>query len=190
MGHPGGVTPEDLESMFGGRDRVSDLFGDLFGGRGNGRSRAIPLEAEGRVSVSLREAYQGTRRMVEMPDGRRLEVTIPAGVASGTVLRVPGLRATVEIRPDPDFELVGRDLRSPVPVPLGVALLGGEVDVPTPRGTKVKLRVPPETQNGTRLRLRGLGMPGDPPGDLYAEVRVFLPLPMDDRTRSWAEGLL
>jgi DnaJ-class molecular chaperone len=77
-------------------------------------------------------------------------------------------------------------------VPLRTALLGGEVDVPTLKGGRVKLNVRPQTQNGTRLRLRGLGMPdprGGTPGDLYAEVRVRLPLPMDDRTRTWAEGL-
>jgi molecular chaperone DnaJ len=77
-------------------------------------------------------------------------------------------------------------------VPLATAFLGGEVDVPTLKGTRVKLNVPAETQNGTRLRLRSLGMPdprGGQPGDLYAEVRVRLPLPMDDRTRRWAEGL-
>ena len=73
-----------------------------------------------------------------------------------------------------------------------VALLGGEVDVPTPKGGRVTLKVPPETQNGTRLRLRGLGVPdskGGAPGDLFAEVKVRLPLPLDDAGRRWAEGL-
>ena len=94
--------------------------------------------------------------------------------------------------PDAVFERVGKDLRVIVPVPLRMALLGGEVEVPTIKGGKVKLSVPPGTQNSTWLRLRGLGMP-DPksgaPGDLYAEVRVRLPLPVDEATKRWAEGL-
>ena len=64
--------------------------------------------------------------------------------------------------------------------------------MPTPRGTRVKLSIKPETQNGTRLRLRGLGMPdpaGGPPGDLYAEVKVQLPFPMDEETRRWAQQM-
>src|SRR5262249_61482949 len=86
-----------------------------------------------------------------------------AGVQDGTVLRVPGLRARVQVANDPLFVRDGKDIRVPVPVPLATAFLGGEVDVPTLKGSRVKLNVPPETQNGTRLRLRGLGMP-DPKG--------------------------
>ncbi|HKF76518.1 MAG TPA: DnaJ C-terminal domain-containing protein [Candidatus Dormibacteraeota bacterium] len=179
-----------LNNMGGARGGFEDLFGSIFGGRAQ-RARAAP-EVEGTIRVSLQEAFRGTNRQVDMPDGRRLEVKVPAGVADGTVLRVPGLRARVEIAADPLFEREGKDLRVPVAVPLETALLGGEVEVPTLKGSRVKLNVPPETQNGTRLRLRGLGMPdpkGGHAGDLYAEVRVRLPLPMDERTRRWAEGL-
>lgn len=166
-----------------------DIFGSIFGGRGAGPRRG-ELDVEGIVEVSLREAYLGTTRQVQLADGRRIEVTIPAGVQDGTVLRVPGLRARVQVAADPRFEREGNDLRVAVSVPLRTALLGGEVDVPTLKGSRVTLSVPAETQNGTRLRLRGLGMPdqrGGQPGDLYAEVRVRLPLPLDDRTRGWAE---
>jgi DnaJ-class molecular chaperone len=90
------------------------------------------------------------------------------------------------------FRREGDDLYVRVPVPLEVALLGGEVMVPTPSGSRVSLRVPPETQNGTRLRLRGLGMPrrsGEGRGDLYAEVDVRLPVPLTGDVRSLAEKL-
>ena len=179
-----------LNNMGGARGGFEDLFGSIFGSRAQ-RTRAAP-EVEGTIRVSLQEAFRGTSRQVDMPDGRRLEVKVPAGVLDGTVLRVPGLRARVEIAADPLFEREGKDLRVPVGVALATALLGGEVEVPTLKGSRVKLNVPPETQNGTRLRLRGLGMPdpkGGQAGDLYAEVRVRLPLPMDERTRRWAEGL-
>ena len=76
-----------------------------------------------------------------------------------------------------------------MPVPLHVALRGGEVSAPTIKGGQVKFTIPAETQNGTKIRLKGLGLPdpkGGPPGDMYAEVRVQLPVPMDERMRKWA----
>lgn len=173
----------DLEDLLGSRG-----FADLFGGAGR---PAGPVEAEGTIHVTLREAVTGTARSFELPDGRRIEVTVPAGVASGQVLRVPGLRARVVVQPDSRFRREGRDLTATVTVPLDIALLGGEVEVPTPKGGRVTLKVPPETQNGTRLRLRGLGLPdpkGGAAGDLFAEVKVKLPLPLDDATRRWAES--
>src|SRR5262245_30511062 len=187
------IDPETLEDLLGGVGGARAGFGDLFGSIFNrGGATAPASEAEAAIQVTLAEAFRGTTRQVEMPDGRRLEVKVPAGVQDGTVLRVPGLRARVQIAKDPLFERDGKDLRVPVPVPLATALLGGEVDVPTLRGTRVKLNVPRETQNGTRLRLRGLGLPdpkGGQAGDLYAEVKVRLPLPMDERTKRWAEGM-
>lgn len=187
------IDPETFEDILRGAGSVrggfGDLFGSIFGNRDSGARQ--PMDAEGTIEVTLAEAFRGAARQVELPDGRRLEVKVPPGVQDGTVLRVPGLRARVRVAQDPLFVREGRDLRVPVGVPLKAALLGGEVDVPTLKG-RVKLHVPAETQNGTRLRLRGLGMPdpkGGPAGDLYAEVRVRLPLPMDERTRAWAEGL-
>lgn len=177
-----GFGDVDLEDLFG-----SGGFADLFGGAGRA---AGPREAEGTIHVTLTEAVTGTARSFELPDGRRIEVKVPAGVGSGQVLRVPGLRARVIVEPDPRFRREGRDLTTTVTVPLQVALLGGDVEVPTPKGGRVNLKVPPETQNGTRLRLRGLGMPdakGGAAGDLFAEVKVKLPLPMDEATRRWAE---
>jgi curved DNA-binding protein len=87
------------------------------------------------------------------------------------------------------FTREGKDLRVVVPVPLHVALRGGEVAAPSLKGGQVQFKVPPETQNGTKIRLRGLGLPdpkGGASGDLYADVHVQLPVPMDERTRKWA----
>lgn len=177
----GDVGDVDLEDLFGGRG-----FADIFGS-----ARTAPMEAAGTINVTLREAVTGTSRSFELPDGRRIEVKVPAGVGDGAVLRVPGLRARVVVEPDKLFRREGKHLATTVTVPLEVALLGGEVEVPTPKGGRVTLKVPAETQNGTRLRLRELGMPdpkGGATGDLYAEVRVRLPLPMDEATRRWAES--
>jgi curved DNA-binding protein len=191
------IDPQEFENLFGsGRGEgagggLGDMFGSIFGGRGAG-ARNRDLDIERAVEVTLQEAYSGTTRQVELAGGRRIELKVPAGVQDGTVLRAPGFRARIRVSSDPTFERDGKDLRVVVPVPLRTALLGGEVDVPTLKGSRVKLDLGPETQNGTRLRLRGLGMPdpkGGKPGDLYAEIRVRLPLPMDERTRRWAEGI-
>ena len=195
-GAPGGgrveyrtVSPQDMEDLFGGSGAVGDIFGSIFSGASRGRGRVPASDLETPIAVSLVEAFKGTSRTVELPGGRRVEVNVPAGVKEGTILRVPGLRAHVQIAPDPMFTREGKDLRVVVPVPLHVALRGGEVAAPTLKGGRVQFKVAPETQNGTKVRLRGLGMPdpkGGTPGDLYAEVKVELPVPMNEQTRKWA----
>jgi len=182
------VSPEEMEDLFGDSGGFGDIFGSIFGGQ-RGRARQQQVDVELPITVSLGELYSGTSRTVELPGARRVEVKVPAGVKEGTVLRVPGLRATVQVAPDPIFSREGKDLRVVVPVPLRVALQGGEVAAPTIKGGQVRFKVPAETQNGTKIRLRGLGLPdpkGGPPGEMYAEVRVQLPVPMDESTRQWA----
>ncbi|HEX3506799.1 MAG TPA: J domain-containing protein [Candidatus Dormibacteraeota bacterium] len=185
------VTPEEMEDLFGdSAGGFGDIFGSIFGGNARGRGPVEPADVEAPITVSLAEVYRGTSRTVELPGGRRVEVKVPAGVKEGNVLRVPGLRARVQIAPDPVFTREGKDVRVVVPVPLHVALRGGEVAAPTLKGGRVQFKVAPETQNGTKIRLRGLGLPdakGGAPGDLYAEVKVQLPVPMDEKTRKWAE---
>lgn len=183
------VTPEQMEDLFGHEGGIGDIFGSIFGANRGARSRQQAMDVEAPITVSLPEVYRGTSRTVELPGGRRVEVKVPAGVKEGTVLRVPGLRARVQIAPDPVFRREGKDLYVTVPVLLHVALQGGEVAAPSLKGGQVQFKVPPETQNGTKIRLRGLGLPdpkGGSPGDLYSEVRVQLPVPMDERTRKWA----
>ena len=183
------VSPEEMEDLFGDTGGgFGDFFGSIFG-NSRGRPRQQVIDVEAPITVSLSEVYNGTSRTVELPGGRRVEVKVPAGVKEGTVLRVPGLRARVQIAPDPIFTREGKDVRVAVAVHLHTALNGGEVAAPTLKGGQVKFKVAPETQNGTKIRLRGLGLPdpkGGPPGDMYAEVRVQLPVPMDERTRKWA----
>lgn len=185
------VTPEDMEDLFGEGGGFGDIFGSIFGGaaRGGRARQAPPIDVEAPITVSLAEIYRGASRTVELPGGRRVEVRVPPGVKEGTVLRVPGLRATVQVAPDPVFRRDGHDLNVAVPVALNVALRGGEVSAPTIKGGQVKFNIPAETQNGIKIRLKGLGLPdpkGGAPGDMYAEVRVQLPVPMDEKTRKWA----
>ncbi|GAC1345406.1 MAG: DnaJ C-terminal domain-containing protein [Candidatus Dormibacteria bacterium] len=216
------ATPGQLEDLFGnGQSPFSDFFHTVFGRGGGtaprearGRHREVVTEAprggdvEGEVTVSLEEAYTGTTRTVQLSgDGstRQIEVRIPAGISDGARVRAAGqggkgqrgarsgdLLIRVRITPHPTFVREGDNLRTRAAVPLDVALLGGSVEVPTPKGTRVHLSVPPETQNGARLRLRGQGMPqlkGGGHGDLIAEVDVRLPVPLNEAAREAAERL-
>ncbi|MFN2466220.1 MAG: DnaJ C-terminal domain-containing protein [Candidatus Dormibacteria bacterium] len=212
-----GMSAHDLDELFGNASPFSDLFQGAFrtspGGSGtSGRFRAPGRgrghDVEGEVAISLEEAAAGTGRTVETqaPGGaRRVEVQIPAGIKDGARVRAAGqggqgsgggkagdLFIRVKVLPHAAFTRLGDDLRSSVEVPLDVALLGGDVEVGTIRGKRVSLHVPPETQNGKVLRLRGLGMPklkGGGSGDLLVEVVVRLPLPLTPAARKLVENL-
>ncbi len=199
----------DLEDLFGGGADFGSIFGDLFGAAtGRGRTRvhfdAMPgQDIEQPVTITLEEAYKGTTRVLSIPTAegvpRRIEVQIPPGVREGSRVRVASegapspfggpkgdLYLVISISPHKVFERDGDDLHVKVPVPLHVAMLGGEVEVPTLKGTKLALRIPPETQNGRKFRLRGQGMPhlgGGGYGDLVAEVQVVLPTQLNDEER-------
>ena len=182
---------DDLQGLFGGG--FSDFFQQLFGG---GQSGYYTRPRQGQsyeqpVTITLQEAYQGAKRILQL-QGRRLEVKIPQGATTGTRVRIAGagtagarggasgdLYLVVEVHPDARFERRGDDLHTEVPVDLYVALLGGEVAVPTLSGRAVMLHIPPETQNRKVFRLRGKGMPHlghvRQHGDLYARVQVQLP---------------
>ena len=179
------------------------------GARAQPSTRAAGLRSqdlEHEVEISLEEAFGGAQRIVEM-DGRRLEVKIPAGVKTGSRVRVAGegpagasrsasrgdLYLRMKVLPHPTFERRDDDLHCEVPVDLFAALLGGEVRVPTLAGSVV-LRIPAGTQSGRTFRLSGQGMPKlrspQDHGDLYAKVRVMLPEKLDEReqklVREWA----
>jgi molecular chaperone DnaJ len=179
------------------------------------------------VEIPLRDAYHGTTRRFDiqiqercptcggtgmngrgfcdrcggagtMPRSKTLEVQIPAGVRTGSRVRVAGQGAPgvgggpagdiylrVTVKPDRRFEIDGSNLRTEVEVPLHTAILGGEAVVPTVDGS-VSLTIPPETQNGQVFRLRGKGMPslsGGQQGDLLARVKVQLPTNLSDEER-------
>jgi molecular chaperone DnaJ len=145
--------------------------------RGAGRIQTVPCAA-----------CRGTG---SAPKLKRLEVRIPPGVRTGSRIRIPGkgqpgpmggspgdLYLVTTVRPHKLFERKDDDLYVDVPVPLTTAMLGGEVQVPSPKGTRFALRIPPETQNEKIFRLAGQGMPhlGDTiRGDLLAKVKVVLP---------------
>jgi DnaJ-class molecular chaperone len=216
------MSQEDLEDLFGDSEPFSDFFNGMFRGRGAGGAgarggargttrtprprRGSDLEAE--IDISLEEAYSGTTRTLEIAGEtgtRRVQIRIPAGITDGARVRAAGqggagaqggeagdIFVRVHVLPHPVLRREGDTLYTRVEVPLDVALLGGEVEVPTLKGTRVKLRIPAGTQNGAKLRLKGLGMPhlkGGGSGDLIAEVDVRLPVPVPPQARALAEAL-
>jgi curved DNA-binding protein len=192
-------------TVFGpeGPDMGEFMFDRLFQDLGIGRRRPRRgQDVDYPVEVSLEEAFHGTSRIITTPQGRRLEVKISPGVDNGSRVRVAGegvmgdppadLYLVISVRPHEVFQRKGTDLYTEVPVPLMVAVLGGEVQVPTLRGKKVALKVPAETQNGVVFRLAGQGMPqlaDGSRGDLLARVKVVLPTRLTPKEKELFEKL-
>ena len=214
------MTPEEMEELFGDENPFSDFFTTFFGGgegfgtggggsRGGGRRRRPGRDVENEIELSLEEAYHGTtRRLVLHHDGevKHQDVRFPAGVTDGSRVRVSGqgeqgvggaesgnLYLRVRLAPHPVFERKDRDVYVKASVPLMTAVLGGEAQVQTLSGKPTTLRIPPFTQNGVLLRLKGYGMPTvgktDQRGDLYARVHVQLPTSLSDEERTHYEAL-
>lgn len=200
-GQGGGTryTTEDLQDLFGDGAPFSDFFTHLFGAEG---ARAEPQRAtRGRdieypVSVTLAEAFKGATRRLAREGGPTIEVKIPAGVETGSRVRVKGqgmagrkgkpgdLWLDITVEDDKRFSRDGSDLRTRVEVRVYTLVLGGDVTVPLVEG-KARLKVPAGTQNGSELRLKGQGMPrlGDSGarGDLYVTVEAKLPEKLTDK---------
>jgi len=196
----------DLEDLLG-NGGFSDIFGNMYGS--NGTTSHSPRPRRGQdyehpIDITLLEAYQGTQRILNKT-GLRLEVTIPAGVKSGSKVRIRAeggaghaggsagdLYLVIEVLPDARFTRKEANLYTDIQVPLYTAILGGEATVPTLNGN-LTLTIPPNTQNGRRFRLRGKGMPKLRPknefGDLYATVNVSLPTKLSEEEQELFEQL-
>jgi DnaJ-class molecular chaperone len=212
------MTEEEVSEMFGGGgdSPFSDFFQTFFGGAGRGGQRrtrargpARGQDVEHEFELDLETAAAGgVHRLQLRHDGeaRTVEVRIPAGVADGSLVRVPGeggrgtggaasgdLFLRVRLRPHPVFRVNGRDLTTQVTVPVTTAVLGGEATVVTVGGKTVRVKVPETTQPGQKLRLKGLGLPGlgdkAPAGDLFVVVDVALPKTLNAATRKAYEEL-
>ena len=167
----------------------------------NGTSRLLTLQVEeacpacggtGRTQRTICATCRGGGSVLR---SKQLEVKIPPGVKTGSRIRMAGqggpgsggaagdLYLVITVRAHPLFERQGDNLVTPVAVPLLTAVLGGMVHVPTPRGTRLELKIPPETQNGRVLKLTGQGMPHldkAGKGDLLVRVNVQLPTGLSD----------
>jgi DnaJ-class molecular chaperone len=198
-GGPGGAHFE-FNSGAGGFEGA-DIFADLFGGGragrrpgfgGGARQQArepgadIALEA----AIPLETAIHGGSARVLTPNGRTLEINVPAGIDEGKQIRLRGqgqpspsggpagdALVTVRFEKHGLFRIDGRDLRLDLPIALYEAVLGAKVEAPTLSG-KVELTLPPHSNSGRTLRLRGKGLPaatGKLAGDLLVTLRIVLP---------------
>ncbi len=177
----------------GGGFDPSDLFSDLFSGGGRRGGRSEPPRGQdlaAAVTVSLEDAVNGASRRVALPNGKTLDIKIPAGIEDGKQIRLKGqgypgplpgsepgdALITVQIAQHPHFKVEGRDLRLDLPITLYEATLGGKVHIPT-LGGAVEMNLPAGTNAGRTLRLRGKGLPasGGAAGDLLVTIRVMLP---------------
>ena len=176
-----------------GGDFDYDVFADLFGGREGGKIHVPPQDVRYTLTVDFLDAVNGTHQVVAMPDGKTLDITIPAGINDGQVLRLKGqgLPGTdgkpgdayvqVAIWPHSDFRREGDDILSTLPVSLGEALNGARVHVETVDGP-VEVKVPKNAKEGTKLRLRGKGSRGKAGGrgDQLIEIHIVAPEGADE----------
>ncbi|HTN93553.1 MAG TPA: DnaJ C-terminal domain-containing protein [Gallionella sp.] len=191
-------------SSAGGAADYSDFFASLFGrdfrdGGGGASFRTTGEDHHAKVLIDLEDAYQGATRTITLrvptvdaqghvvTRDRILNVTIPKGIREGQHIRLSGqgspgagegkagdLYLEIEFRPHPLYRVDGRDLHLDLPVAPWEAALGATVKVPTPGGI-VELKIPEGSVSGRKMRLKGRGMPGNPPGDCYVILSIALP---------------
>jgi curved DNA-binding protein len=204
----GGFTDTDLggfsdffESLFGRGGRAP--FADRSGFQGKGR------DEQAKVTISLEDAFQGAVRTLTLQSPamdeqgrvitrtRTLNVKIPKGITEGQRIRLTGQGASVSgsgqsgdlylevmFQPHRCFRAEGRDVFLELPVTPWEAALGETVTVPTLAG-KVDLKIPAGSQTGKRLRLKGRGLPGNPPGDQYIILRIVIPSADTDQAKAF-----
>jgi len=189
---PGGP----FEDAGGTEDIFSDLFGGFRRGRAGGAGGGFrPARGEDRkyaLKVGFLDAARGTKRRITLPDGKSLDVNIPAGIQSGQQIRLKGqgdagpqaagdAMIEVDVEPHPFFSRDGNDVRVELPISLREAVLGGRIVAPTIDGM-VNVSVPKGASSGATLRLKGKGIKGRgeaPAGDLYVKLKVMLPATPD-----------
>jgi DnaJ-class molecular chaperone len=181
----------------------SEILGGGRGGRGGARQQSRVAKGEDfqlAVTVSFAEAIQGGTRRVVLQNGEQIDVRIPPGLKEGQQIRVKGrggagrgggpngdILIQAHIAAHPFITRDGNDLRMDLPVTLKEAVLGAKVPVPALSGT-VNLSIAPGSNTGAVLRLKGKGVPGTTPGDLYVRLVVSLPDKPDADLTRFAEG--
>lgn len=199
--HGGGYTQADPEAF---SDFFESLFGRggfsrSFGGGGSRQYHAQGNDTHARIFIDLEDAYQGARRQIALkhtelgPDGRpqvrerTLNVSIPKGVTEGQQIRLSGqgepgvgqgkagdLYLEIHFNPDGRYHIEGKTVYVDVPVAPWEAALGATIRVPVPGGG-IDLKIPPNSRNGGKLRLKGRGIPAREPGDLFVVLQVVQP---------------
>lgn len=185
---------------------MGDIFSDLFGARtraGGEQFRMRGGDVRYLLAVSFEEAVLGAKKRVTMPDGKSLDIAIPAGQRDGQMLRLRGKGMSghgggpdgdalieVHVAPHATFRRDGDDIRCDLAVGLHEAVLGAKITVPTVGGS-VAMTIPAGSNSGDTLRLRGKGVPaagGRAAGDQFVTLRVVLPAKPDEGLRDFIKG--
>lgn len=202
-GYPGSVGQVNLEDLFGGGGFGGGGadFGDLFGRGSRRRGPVKGQDLEQEITVDFETAVRGTTLQLRSQNGETVQVRVPPGADEGSRVRIPGqgglspnggprgdLVLLIHVRPHALFKREGEDLTIEVPILVSEAVKGAKVKVPTFEGP-VSVKVPPGTQSGTTLRVRGKGVArkGKTPGDLY--VRFMIHVPTDARAAAVVDEL-
>jgi curved DNA-binding protein len=186
----------------------SDFFSSMFGGAaGQGRSRQVKFRGEdfnAELQLNLIDAYTAQKQTLTV-NGKQIRITIPAGIENGQTIKISGhggqgtnggpagdLYITFSIANHPRFKRVGNDLFTTVDVNMFKAVLGGEITIETLSG-KVKLTVKPETQNGTKVKLKGKGFPvykhEGQYGDLFVTYNIKIPTGLTEKQKELLKEL-
>jgi curved DNA-binding protein len=197
-----GGTAGDGDFSEGGG--MGDLFGDLFGGRRRRRGPSRGVDQESEITIDFGTAVKGGTLTLRTSDSSEpITVRIPPGAHEGSRLRLAGqggrspnggpsgdLLLRIHVRPHPFFRREGMDLHLDLPITPGEAYEGAKVKVPTADGA-VSLKVPPHTQSGQVMRLKGKGVvrKNGEPGDLYVHFQVQLPTTESDELRDAVKKL-
>lgn len=205
---PAGANPNSYSGGFANKgdfDDLGDIFADLFGrGRTAGAQPGAMRgrDVKYRLEVDFLDAARGGAKRVTMPDGRQLDVTLPAGVEPGQTLRLRGqgeagvaggppgdVYVEIAVKPHAVFERDGDDIHIEAPITLSEAVLGGKITAPTIAGD-VSITVPKNSSSGAVLRLKGRGVAreGKPAGDQYVKLKIVLPDGGDAELEAFVKG--
>jgi curved DNA-binding protein len=209
----GGRTTFRTSRRGGGFQDYDDPFAGLFGGVGTGGRQYANMpqkgqDAEYNLSISLEESVFGADKKISFQMEKRIEdinVKIPAGISTGKKLRLPGkglpgynggphgdLYLNINVLPHPIFARDGNDLYIEKTIKFSQAALGTSIDVPTLDGTSKRLKVAPGTQNNTKIRMKGFGVPGlkgTAKGDQYIKISIEVPKKLTDKQIKLVEQL-
>jgi len=192
-----------------GSDDFSDFFQSMFGqggrsARGGGQSKYRGQDYNAELHLNLKDVAESHKQTLTV-NGKNIRITIPAGVENGQTIKIAGhggpgvnggpagdLYITFVVAPDPKFRRDGSDLYVTENLDLYTAVLGGEVTIDTLNG-KVKIKVKPETQNGTKIKLKGKGLPvykkENQFGDLYITYNIQIPVNLSEKQKKLFEEL-
>ena len=205
-----GFSPEEAAGF---SDFFSEIFGRMNRGAGGAYSRAHAGEHHAKILLDLEDSFTGAARQISLQapkvddkgrltlETRTLNVKIPKGIRAGQIIRLAGqgtalrgernpgdLLLEVGFKPHPRFRPDGRDLHLTLSVAPWEAALGAVVPVDLPDGT-LNVRIPAGAQSGRQLRVRGKGLPSDPPGDLYFDLRIVTPPATTPKEKELYEAL-